>query len=91
MLTAFGAIFFLLGFRFMVLRWREFSIAEKRLRAATDAAERELRAGVEARFRSRRLDARVEDVALPTNETLLVDEIRIVQAKSDPPPPFHAR
>lgn len=90
MLTAFGAIFFMLGFRFMVLRWREFSLAEKRLRAAIDAAECELRAGITGRpIRARRLDDLGEVAALQTEQQ--VDEIRIVQAKSDPPPFFHDR
>jgi hypothetical protein len=83
LLTAFGAIFFALGFRFMVLRYRELAIAERRIRQATDRAVLEFRNGVSA-IRSQ--DDFPESTEHPTDcETC---EVRVVPARSDPPGPL---
>lgn len=81
MMLALGTLFFLLGLRFMLLRWRELGIAETRIRAAVDGAERELRRGVTV---VRALDDSRESAAHSTD----LDDPRIVQAKSDPPSPL---
>ncbi len=82
MLTALGAAFFLLGLRFMLLRWREFDIGGQRIRHAVDEAEQELRRGVIA---LRSTDNSREWDEAPKQDAM--DEVRIVQARSDPPGP----
>ena len=80
-MLALGALFFLLGLRFKLLQWREYSVTQTRLQAAVDDAKRELRRGVtvvQALDDSRELAERSIDL----------DEFRIVQAKSDPPAPL---
>lgn len=81
MLFALGAVFFALGFRFFMLRWREHDFAEKRLHAAIEQAERELTRGVNA-VRSPVVN---HELARQAREQ---DEHRVVQARSDPPGPL---
>jgi hypothetical protein len=83
MLTAMGAVFFLLGLRFMLLRWREFAITGDRMQAAVTNAETEIRRGVSG------LRATVDSVATAERQMCASCETddRIVQAKSDPPGP----
>lgn len=83
MLTALGAVFFLLGFRFAMLRWRELAIAERRLRKAVLEAENEVRSGVSGLRQTGDFHAAQE--RLRQVET---DEPRIVQTTSDHPPPM---
>jgi len=80
---ALGALLFLLGLRFAMLRWRELAIAEKRIQAAVTDAEREVRRGVN--------ELRQQDGSHASGElatALEADETRIVQARSDPPGPL---
>lgn len=82
MLTALGVLFFLLGFRFMALRYRELSIAERRIRRAAHAAELEFQRGVNV---LKQTDDSPESTVRQTDcETC---EAQVVQAKSDPPGP----
>ena len=48
MMFALGAAFCLFGLRFMVLRWREFAITERRMSRARVEVEEALRTGVSA-------------------------------------------
>ena len=81
MMLALGALFFLLGLRFMMLRWRELGMAETRIRAAVEDAKHELRRGVTV---VQALDDSRESAAHSTD----LDDPQIVQAKSDPPSPL---
>jgi len=81
MMFALGAAFCLFGLRFMLLRWREFDFAQRRINRAVHDAERELQRGVSVH---RSLIDSAEVVAR-SNET---DDSRIVQASSDPPTPL---
>lgn len=81
MMFAVGALFFLLGLRFMLLRWRELGMAETRIKAAVESAERELRRGVTV------ARALVDSREL-AEHSLDLDELQVVQAKSDPPSPL---
>lgn len=81
---ALGALFFLLGLRFAMLRWRELAIAEKRIQTAVRDAEREVKRGVNDL--RQRLDDSHE--AAPREPALEADETQIVQARSDPPGPL---
>lgn len=77
---ALGAVFFLLGLRFMLLRWREMDIGERRIRQAIHETERALRDGVNV---MRSTDDFRAGVAQHE-----ADESRVVQARSDPPGPL---
>lgn len=81
-LTALGAIFFLLGFRFAVLRWRELAIAERRIRCAVRETQSALSHGVNALRPPN--ENHVEQSALQD----ATDEDPIVRATSAPPPPL---
>ena len=80
-LLALGAVFFLLGARFMLLRWHEFTIAQARINNAVEDAKRELRDGVSG------LRLTIASHAEPERRTE-TDDSRIVQARSDPPGPL---
>lgn len=81
MMLAIGALFFLLGLRFMLLRWRELGMAETRIKAAVESAERELRRGVT-------VVQELDDSRELAERSIDLDEFRIAQAKSDPPSPL---
>ena len=81
MMLALGALFFLLGLRFKLLQWREYSVTQTRLQAAVEDAKHELRRGVTV---VQALDDSRESAAHSTD----LDDPQIVQAKSDPPSPL---
>ena len=81
--TALGTVFFLLGIRFALLRWRELSVAEQRIQAAVRETEWQLRHGVNE---LRSTVASHERPAHPSETDL--DAYRVVQAKSDRPGPL---
>lgn len=81
MMLALGALFFLLGLRFMLLRWRELGMAETRIKAAVESAERELRRGVT-------VVQELDDSRELAERSIDLDEFQVVQAKSDPPSPL---
>lgn len=86
LLTAFGAIFFALGFRFMVLRFREYDIARRRIRQAADDAVLEFKNGVKSVSDQRSMDDFLASTERPTDcETC---GARVVPARSDPPGPL---
>lgn len=81
MMIALGALFFLLGLRFKLLQWREYSAAQTRLQAAVEDAKRELRRGVT-------VVQALDDSHELAERSLDLDEFQVVQAKSDPPSPL---
>jgi len=81
--TALGAVFFLLGVRFALLRWRELSVAEQRIQTAVHETERQLRHGV-SELRS--TVASREQLAHPSE--MDPDAHLVVQATSDRPGPL---
>ena len=81
--TALGTVFFLLGIRFALLRWRELSVAERRIQTAVRETERQLRHGVSE------LRSTVASRAEPAHQSETeLDAYRVVQATSDRPGPL---
>lgn len=78
-LTALGAVFFLLGFRFAMLRWRELAIAERRLRKAVLEAENEVRSGVSGLRRTG--DSRAAQARSGRGETVAAQDARDSSAR----------
>jgi len=80
MMFALGAAFCLFGLRFMLLRWREFTITEQRMIRARNEVDEAVRAGVTVLQRG---DFREESEDLAERR-----EAPIVRAASDHPSPL---